>query len=94
MSTYVWKDGKFVCKKTGEPMHLPDRTEICCPRVWSDIEDYVSPTGDHAVIGSRSAQREDLKRHDCVLVPPREKPRTMKNPRFAKKYGLEHRLER
>ena len=93
MSTYVFRDGKFVCKKTGEPMHLPDRTEICMPRVFSDIEDYRSPVGDHAVIGSRSAQREDLKRHDCVLKDPRPQQH-LKNARFAKKYGLEHRLAR
>jgi hypothetical protein len=93
MSTYVWKDGGFVCKRTGEPMQLPERGELACPAVQSDIEPYRSPVGDHALVGGRAQQREDLKRHDCVLRPPREKQH-LKNPRFAKKYGLEHRLER
>jgi hypothetical protein len=74
-------------------MDVPQRDEVCCPRIQSDIEDYRSPVGDHAVIGSRSAQREDLKRHDCVLVPPGPK-KYMRNEKFAAKHGLTHRLEK
>jgi hypothetical protein len=91
MSTYVWKDGRFVDKTTGEPMAIPARAGFCTPALQV-FQVYRSPVGDHREIGSRQAQRDDLKRHDCVLVPPRDKPRELKNPRFAKKWGLEHRL--
>ena len=91
MATFVWKDGAFRCKRTGEPMPMPHRDEICMPRVMGDIEPYVSPVGDHAVIGGRAQQRDDLKRHDCVLLPPKP-PRALKNRAIAEKRGLTHRL--
>lgn len=92
MTTFVWKDGAFRDKRTDEVMAIPERIEICMPRIQSDIPEYRSPVGDHKLISSRSARREDLKRHDCVEVPPRDKPRELKNPNFARKWGLEHRL--
>ena len=92
MATYVWKDGAFRCKRTGEPMPMPARDEICMPRVMGDIPEYRSPVGDHKMITSRSERREDLRRHGCVEVPPRETPRGLKNRRFAEKNGLTDRL--
>lgn len=86
MTRYVWKDGQFVHASTGEPMPIPERTEVCCPQVMSDIPEYVSPiTG--LPITSRSHRRYDLEKHDCVEAPPRKK-RGYRNPRFAKKHGL------
>jgi hypothetical protein len=89
MARYSWKDGLgFVDKSTGEPMAIPTRSEICAPRVMSDIPEYRSPVGDHKMITSRSERREDLKRNNCVELPPREKSRGFKNPAFAAKYNL------
>jgi hypothetical protein len=87
MTVFVWKEGRgFVHKTTGEPMEIPERDGVCCPRVESDIEPYKSPV-DGRVISSRSAQRDDLKRNDCVLKPKR-KFTGYSNPNFALKRGL------
>ena len=87
MPRYVWENGGFHDRRTGERMPVPERDGLCMPRLTPDIEDYLSPvTGER--VSSRSGQREDLKRHDCVLAPPRERPRGYRNARFAKKYGL------
>jgi len=87
MTRYIWKPGEgFRHHSTGEPMDIPERDGVCAPMVQSDIPEYMSPVGS-GLITSRSARREDLKRHDCVEAPPR-KNRGYKNPRFAKKHGL------
>lgn len=87
MATYVWRDGVMVNKATGCPIKLPKRFVPTAPFVMSDIADYASPiTGE--VISGRRAQREDLRRNNCVLSPPPAKKRGYKNPRFAKKHGL------
>lgn len=87
MATYIFKGGRFVDKKTGEPMQLPERGEICMPYVAGDIPEYASPvTGK--MITSRSHRREDLKRTGCFEVDPPKKKRGIGNPRIAAKYGL------
>lgn len=63
------------------------------PMVIRDIEPYASPmTGQ--MITSRSEQRYDLDKHGCRIAEPSESPtgRKLRNPRFAKKHGLEHML--
>lgn len=85
MSVYVWRDGGFVNKASGTPMHL-DREGVFAPAVMRDVPEYRSPI-DGKPISSRSHQREDLKRNDCVLAEPK-KPRGFTNRRFAKKHGL------
>lgn len=73
MTRYVWRDGQFIDKATGEPMYVPERDGICMPRVISDVPEYESPASGK-MITSRSHQRDDLKRHDCVLSDkPRQK---------------------
>ncbi len=86
MTAYVWRDGGFVEKLTGRPMHLRDPNAICAPMIIADVPEYRSPI-DGKPITSRSHQREDLKRNDCVLAEPK-KPRGFKNPHFTKKRGL------
>ena len=87
MTTYVWRDGCFRNKSTGEPMELPDTDEVRVPMmVVSDIEDYRSPI-DGRPITSRSHRREDLKRNDCVEAEPRKR-RGYRNPKFALRRGL------
>lgn len=70
---YVWRDGAFRHPRTNEPMPVPDRAGICMPAVRSDIEDYTSPI-DGSLIRSRTGQRYDLAKNDCVLAPPTRKP--------------------
>ncbi len=86
MTRYVWTETGFVDRSTGRPMHVRDPNAICMPMVVSDVPEYRSPI-DGKPITSRSHQREELKRNDCVLAEPR-KPRGFKNPHFAKKRGL------
>lgn len=84
MTAYVMRDGALVEKRTGALLTVPDR--VCAPMVIGDIPEYRSPING-ALIGSRSQQREDLKRNDCVLAEPR-KARGYRNPSFARKRGL------
>jgi len=87
--TYVWRNGQFVDKKTGEPAANKTDT-ICMPYVRSDIAPYTSPvTGE--VIDGRAARRYDLERHNCYEVDP-PKNKHLKNERFAKKHKVEHLL--
>jgi hypothetical protein len=84
---YVWRRDGFYCKRTGEPMRLPVRDGVCCPRIQGDIAEYLSPvTG--LPVGSRSARREDLLRHGCIEVDPPKRRRGYRNPRFAHRRGL------
>lgn len=84
---YVWKTGVgFVHPSTGEPMPMPEREGVCCPAVYGDIPEYLSPLGT-GMITSRSQRRYEMEKHDCVEAPPRKK-RGYRNARFAKKHGL------
>lgn len=87
MTRYVWKTGQGFVSLSGEPMPMPERHEVCLPQLMRDIPEYRSPVGDHALITSRSHQREDLKRHDCVLAGPRKK-RELRNPKYRAQRGL------
>jgi len=85
--TYVWRNGQFVDKKTGEPAANKTDT-ICMPYVRGDIAPYTSPvTGE--VIDGRAARRYDLEKHNCYEVDP-PKNKYLKNERFAKKHKVEH----
>lgn len=69
---YFWRDGRFV-DRNDRAMPIPERDGICMPRVQSDLQEYASPI-DGKPITSRSHQREDLKKNDCVLSDrPRQK---------------------
>jgi hypothetical protein len=86
---YVWRDGRFRDPKSGEPMHVPDNASICTPTVISDIPEYASPI-DGRLISSRSARREDLKRHNCVDGRdfPSLSDGKFRNKGFCRKRGL------
>lgn len=86
MATYVWKNGNFVSKETGEPMHV-SFDGVCKPYVLSDIPAYVSPVTGKTIDG-RSERREEMKRHDLVELPPRDKPRGVYSEKIAKKFNL------
>lgn len=87
MARYVWRDGEFRDRKSGEVMHCPFAGQVVAPIVASDIPEYRSPI-DGKLITSRSQRREDLKRNNCVEIDPPQRPRGYRNPRFAKKHGL------
>ena len=85
--TYVYRNGAFINKRTGEPMVVPPRDGVCCPRVHSDIAEYRSPI-DGTLIGSRSTRRYDLEKNGCIEMDPPKKHRGYRNARFAAKHGL------
>lgn len=87
MARYHWRDGRFVDRQTGEPMPIPVRAGVCMPQIQRDIPDYISPVSGE-LIKSRSGQRDDLKRHDCVLSPPPAKRREPKSAKARARVGL------
>lgn len=90
MTVYVWKDGEFRDKRTGEIMDLPVRDGLAAPIVVSDIPEYRSPI-DGSLITSRSQRREDLLRNNCVEYEPSLSPTKGKfrNKEFCAKRGLQ-----
>jgi hypothetical protein len=88
MTSYVWRNGRWREKASGEPMQLSAPATVAAPIVQSDIAEYRSPI-DGQLITSRSQRREDLRRHGCVEAEPRPThKRGYRNPRFATKRGL------
>lgn len=89
-SIYVWRDGGFYEKFTGERMTVPPRDEIAVPAVLSDIPEYTSPI-DGRLITSRSHRREDLKRNNCVDARDFPSPTggKFRNKAFCEKHGLQ-----
>lgn len=86
--TYVFRNGQFVSKRTGDPMAVDRSAPISAPFIAADIPEYRSPI-DGRLISSRSHRREDLKRNNCVEWEPGiGKKAELKNPRLAKKYGI------
>lgn len=93
--SYVFRGGRMVHRETGAPMNLePLVGAFPLPMSISDIEPYISPeTGRY--VSSRSVMREDMASggwFDARDLPKRETHGKLKNPRFAKKHGLEHML--
>lgn len=85
--TYVFRNGQFVDKRTGEPMPRREGV-IAAPRIIRDIPEYRSPI-DGKMITSRSHRREDLARNGCVEWEPGiGQKAALKNERIAKKYGV------
>ena len=77
-------------KKTGWPIDMPQREELCAPIVMSDIPEHVAPDGTH--VTSRSHRREVCDRNGYVpyekRIPKGEResrPRGYANERYAKK---------
>lgn len=89
MATYVFRDGQFVDKRTGEPMLAPGNDTVACPQYMPDIPHYASPVGGE-MITSRSQRREDLKRNNCIEAGdlPRLNDGYMRSEKFARKHNL------
>jgi len=82
----------MVDKATGERMVDPD-APIATPMTFGDLPGYASPI-DGKWIEGRRARQYDLESNNCVDGNFNDKPRKLKNERFAKKRGLEHLLDR
>ena len=85
MPKFVFRDGHWRDHASGELMVIPKRDGLCVPMLIPDVSEYASPI-DGTPISSRSVEREELKRHDCVILPP--KKREYKNPSFMAKHGI------
>lgn len=96
MATFVYDPAsdRMVDKETGEPM-VSGEWEPVVPRVFGDLPGYQSPIDGKWVEGRR-ARRYDLESNNCVPAADLPSPTggKFKNPRFAKKHGVEHLLER
>lgn len=86
MARYVWKDGDFVSRETGEPMQVT-HSGVCKPYVMSDTPAYVSPVTGKTIDG-RAARREEMKRENLVELPPRTTKRGVYSEKVAKKFNL------
>ena len=74
MTTYVWRNNRFVDKSTGEPMAMPKRDGVCAPMVRSDIEPHIGPNGKW--ITSRAEQRRVMaETGTCPWEPINDRPR-------------------
>lgn len=97
MPIYVWDSerGESVEKDTGKPMLTPEERDrpIPTPRVFSDYPGYQSPI-DGKWIEGRRARRYDMESNDCVDANEVGGLKgKLKNERFAKKWGMEKRLD-
>ncbi len=82
---YIWKQGQWISKKTGEPMEAPDR--VCAPLIQSDIAPYMSVVSNK-VIDGRKDRREDLKRSGCREVDPSEGLPGVRSEKWAKRLKM------
>jgi hypothetical protein len=73
MPVFVFREGQYVDKRTGEPMlSEADRAKpLAAPMVVSDLPAYASPLGD-GVIDGRAARREHFKRTNTREVDKSE----------------------
>jgi hypothetical protein len=92
MARYVFRDGQYVNRETGEPMLTAEERArpLAVPYIIADIPSYQSPI-DGRVIGSRSERRDDLKRNNCVEYEPSLSPTKgkFKNKHFTAKRGMQ-----
>lgn len=86
---FVWRDGHFRDRATGEPMDVPVRP-LAVPMITPTMPAYASPINGK-LITTRQERREDLKRSGCVeagdagMSPTKGK---FKNKAFCAKRGL------
>ena len=96
MTQYVWRDGGWVDKKTGQPLTArnhngapPLDEVICAPMVMRDMPEHVGPSG--RLISSRSQFRDECKRTGSVPFDRGLKGSSgYLDPRVAKANGKKH----
>lgn len=70
MPNYVWKDGHFRDKETGNPMPLPERDEVQAPMVMTvNFEPYRSVVTGKVIDGQRARKEEIAVGKEKGLVP-------------------------
>lgn len=84
--------GRMVDKITGELM-VEDGAPLATPMTFGDLPAYQSPI-DGKWVDGRRARAYDMQSNNCIDANDFSKPKKLKNERFAKKYGMEHLLER
>lgn len=90
MTIFVYRNGQYVNKATGEPMNDSSKPfKASAPMIMKGMPTYQSPI-DGKVINSRQERKDDLKANNCVEYEPSMSPVKdgFKNKRFAKKHGL------
>lgn len=88
---YVFRDGEFVERKTGEPLATPER--IASPMLMRDVH-YKSPLS-RKEITSRSQRREEMKIHDVREVDPSEHKPVYRSRKWAERMrGEQQAIER
>jgi hypothetical protein len=99
MPTYVYNRdlGCMVDKETGLPMlNQEERARpLQTPHTFGDLPGYRSPI-DGKWIEGRRARQYDLQANNCVDANdlPKATSGKLKNAKFARKYGMDHLLER
>ena len=83
---YVFRDGQFVERKTGEPMAAPDR--IATPMLMKDVH-YKSPLSGKEVT-SRSQRREEMKVHNVRELDPSEYKPVYRSRKWAERMRGDH----
>lgn len=83
---YVFRNGEFVERKTGEPMSAPDR--IAMPMLMKDVH-YKSPLSGKEVT-SRSQRREEMKVHNVREVEPSEFRPVYRSRKWAERMRGDH----
>lgn len=83
---YVFRNGEFVERSTGEPMAAPDR--IASPYVVSDVT-YKSPLSGKEIT-SRSQRREEMKAHGVREMDPGEYKPVYRKKKNAERARGEH----
>lgn len=81
MGHYTLKDGKWVDKKTGEPVDLPSKAETwshgSSAMIGTDYKGYTCPVTNKWIEG-KAAHQENLKRHNCRVLEKGEKEQNAK----------------
>jgi len=96
MPKFRFRDGRLVGDDGLPMLNQEERARpLQVPRVFGDLPAYASPL-DGRMIEGRRARRYDLERSNCVDGRELPSPTNgkLRNERFAKKYKLEHLLER
>lgn len=90
MTKYVYRNGDWFNKETGERMDVPE--QVAMPMVQSDYPAYYSHASGKMIEGRR-ARRDDLARTGCRPFEPDEGPKYATSEKWAKRLGLEHNPE-
>ena len=96
MAKFIFKDGKWIDKATGEESPIIQRWKYGEPwrgSISSDYEGYECPVTGKWVEG-RKAHRDNLKRTGCRLLEPGEKEDVQKNGKKRREAAIDKAVDR